>query len=294
VPELKCGDALEEIATMPVTLPGCRKFLFSSCEAGGSYEIFTFVPDADPPTSGFPVIYVLDANAEFATVAETVRRVSLRPRATGIGPSVVVGIGYPQTSDYNMDRRNFDFTRSPASDAALSDRGPEDCGGQAAYIRFLGSELQPHIVRHLPVDQQRQTLLGHSLGGYFVLDLLVQHPGMFAGYIAFSPSVWWNRLELSRSLARLPARPLRPIRAYVTVGRWEEELAPWQAREDFSEEYFRLRAARRMIGNTREISAEIAAAFGDRASVKFEIGETDDHATVLTSRLCDALRFIMG
>jgi predicted alpha/beta superfamily hydrolase len=281
-------------APVPVTLPGCRKLLLRSKETGAVYEIFVFVPDAAPPPSGFPAICVLDANAEFVTVAETIRRVSLRPQATGIGPSIVVGIGYPQTDDYNMDRRHFDFTRGPAAGDGFSERTPQECGGQAAFIRFLRNELQPHAASYLPIDPAQHALFGHSLGGYFVFDLLAQHPEMFSAYMAFSPSIWWDWPGLSQSLARLTVRPGRQIRVYSAVGRWEDgDLAPWQTRGDFSPEYFRLRDARRMIGNARDAVARVDATFKGRASVKFEIGRDDDHATVVTSCLCNALRFVL-
>lgn len=60
----------------PLVMPGCGRFTLRSSETDLDYEIFVYVPEAEPPASGFPVIYVLDANSDFITVAETVRRVS--------------------------------------------------------------------------------------------------------------------------------------------------------------------------------------------------------------------------
>jgi len=47
-----------------------------------------------------------------------------------------------------------------------------------------------------------------------------------------------------------------------------------------------------MIDNAREISGEVRAAFGTQADVRFELGENDDHATIVTAMLCQALRFV--
>ncbi|HEY0120780.1 MAG TPA: alpha/beta hydrolase-fold protein [Rhizobium sp.] len=284
-------DIVGMSAPQSLLMPGCRSFALRSSETALDYEIFVYVPETEPPASGFPVIYVLDANSDFITVAETVRRVSRRPNATGIAPSIVVGIGYPNTNGYNVDRRHLDFTRGPADTSVFPDKTGDGCGGQAAYIRFLGEQLLPYIQSWLDADPDCRILLGHSLAGYFVLDLLARHPEMFNGYISFSPSVWWDRPGLSRALAA--ACPItRPIRLFTAVGRWEQELAPWQARKSFSDQYHEIRKVRRMIDNAREISCEVGAAFGEKVAVHFELGDDEDHATIVTASLCRALRFM--
>ena len=295
MPDKAMGKMLQDVAGMsvpqPLVMPGSQRFALRSAETGLDYEIFVYVPETEPPAAGFPVIYVLDANSDFITVAETVRRVSRRPKATGIVPSIVVGIGYPNTDGYNVDRRHVDFTRGPADAAVFPDRAMSSGGGQAAYIRFLNGQLMPHIVSWLDADPDCSILLGHSLAGYFVLDLLAQHPDMFHGYISFSPSVWWDRAGLSQALHSAP-RLERPIRLYTAVGLWEQEFAPWQAKESFSDQYHQIRKVRRMIDNAREISFEVGAAFGKGAEVQFELGQDEDHATTVTVLLCRALRFV--
>ncbi len=295
VPLQPRSDISEDVSGMSIpqslAMPGCQRFALRSSETGLDYEIFVYVPETERPASGFPVIYVLDANSDFITVAETVRRVSRRPKATGIVPSIVVGIGYPNTNGYNIDRRHLDFTRGPADASVFPDKARDGWGGQAAYIRFLGNQLLPHIQSWLNADPDCRVLLGHSLAGYFVLDLLAQHPDMFNSYISFSPSVWWDRSGLLRTLASAQ-RIARPIRLYTAVGRWEQELAPWQRSENFSDQYHEVRKVRRMIDNAREISHEVGMAFGDQANVGFEVGHDEDHATIVTASLCRALRFV--
>nr|WP_289852117.1 alpha/beta hydrolase-fold protein [Rhizobium sp. SSA_523] len=272
-------------------MPNCQQFILRSSVTGTDYEIFIYSPDDAPPASGFPAIYVLDGNSDFITVAETVRRVSRRANATGIVPSIVVGIGYPNTNAYNIDRRYCDFTRGPADPSVHPDKASEACGGQAVFIRFLKDELLPHIQTWLGADPASRVLFGHSLAGYLVLDLLAQHPDLFNGYVSFSPSVWWDRLGLSRMLASAPS-VTRSIRLYTAVGRWEQELAPWQAVEIFGDRYHEIRRIRRMIDNASEITSEVAKVFGLHAKVQFEVGDDEDHATILTASLCRALRFV--
>ncbi|KWV44478.1 S-formylglutathione hydrolase [Rhizobium altiplani] len=274
-----------------LVLDGCRKFGMRSAETGLDYEIFTYVPDTPPPRSGFPVIYVLDANSDFATVAETVRRVSRRPSATGISPSVVVGIGYPNTRNYDLDRRYLDFTRGVSADPTGADVPADGCGGQPAYIRFLARQLLPYVSDQFDIDPSHRVLLGHSLAGYFVLDLLAQCPEIFDSYISFSPSLWWDRPRLVETLKEQGAGKTA-LRLYVSVGRFEQELAPWQAAAGFNTGYQDLRAARRMIDNAREVADEIQATFAPDTDVRFEIGDQEDHSTIVTTTLCRALRFV--
>jgi hypothetical protein len=41
-------------------------------------------------------------------------------------------------------------------------------------------------------------IVGESLVGLFIVETFLEQPGMFDRYIAFSPSLWWNRDALLR------------------------------------------------------------------------------------------------
>ncbi len=81
------GDAV------PVVMPSAERHLLIA--DGGPYSIFIAWPEQPPPPEGYATIYLLDANATFATMVDAMRLQSRRPRATGVSPSVIVGIGYP-------------------------------------------------------------------------------------------------------------------------------------------------------------------------------------------------------
>ncbi|QFY63749.1 alpha/beta hydrolase (plasmid) [Rhizobium grahamii] len=285
------ADAKSEpsLEALPLLLPDCRRFAIRADETGLEYEIFIYVPDLPAPPAGFPVFYVLDANADFVTVAETIRRVSRRSSATGICPAIVVGIGYPNTTSYAADRRYFDFTRGPAANAS-TDVPADGFGGQAAYVRFISRQLMPMIAARFPVHQTRRALLGHSLAGHFVLEVLAQQPSLFDGYVAFSPSIWWDQQRLVDSLS--DSKTTDNLRLYVASGRWEQELAPWQSQTTLSASYHALRKQRRMVDNARDFAQKVEASFGANANVRFEIGEDEDHATIMTTLLTRALRFV--
>ncbi|MFT4001156.1 MAG: alpha/beta hydrolase-fold protein [Rhizobium sp.] len=276
---------------LPLIAAGCRSFTMFSSDTHLEYRIFVYVPDEAPPPSGFPVLCVLDGNADFLMVTETVRRAGRRPSATGIPPSIVVGLGYPNASAYDPERRYFDFTRGPPADATQADSRYKYGGGES-FARFLSQQLLPYVSQHFSARRDRRILLGHSLAAFFVLDVLANHPSLFSGYIGLSPSVWWDRAALSQALKRYEGDPA-PVAAYLGVGRWEEEFAPWQSVGNDRDDYADLRRQRRMIENARQISQEIKSAFGERARVTFEIGEDEDHATIIPTLLCRALRFTL-
>ncbi len=75
-------------------------------------------------------------------------------------------------------------------------------GGSAIFRKFLRSELKPWITKHLRSSGE-DVLMGESAAGLFVTETLLREPQLFSGYIAISPSLWWNRESLSREAATL-------------------------------------------------------------------------------------------
>jgi enterochelin esterase-like enzyme len=84
----------------PATLHQARQLDITSPITGQTYRIFISVPTTPPPPAGYPVIYALDGNATFPTLALMARTILRR----GTALPVVVGIGYPGEFDYGMGR----------------------------------------------------------------------------------------------------------------------------------------------------------------------------------------------
>src|SRR5690606_2377780 len=91
---LRCIMALSSHETpwTPFHLPRARRCVLRGGN-GHDYDLALSVPDQPPPPEGYPLMVVLDGPALFATAAETERRLSLRPAATGVTPTVVLGVG---------------------------------------------------------------------------------------------------------------------------------------------------------------------------------------------------------
>ncbi|WP_422658112.1 alpha/beta hydrolase [Paenibacillus sp. EC2-1] len=175
------------------SISGTCKWKMKSKKTGRSYQIFIAEPVGPPPEEGYPVLYMLDANASFGTIAESIRLQSRRPH--GISPAVIVGIGYDSKDPIVTKERFYDYTVQ-ADDAELPTR-PDgstwpETGGAEDFLNFIEEELKLEIEANYLIDRSKQALYGHSLGGFFVLYTLFTRPNSFGRYIAASPSIWWK------------------------------------------------------------------------------------------------------
>jgi predicted alpha/beta superfamily hydrolase len=283
------------VSTGPFSLPRTDVRSWPAAD-GQDYRILIAYPDGPPPASGFPVLYLLDANATFATVVEAIRMRAHRPAATGVAPAAVVGVAYPVEGPYDRYRRIFDFTAdAPAVPVA---EWPPDArtGGAAAFLDLL-QRLHHDLEPQLGIDPARRSVAGHSLGGRFVLHALVERPDLFANYIAISPSVWlhWDRLlarveRLADRLERTPAG----IGVMIGVGEYEEPLAPWQAGSPDAAEIRSRRAERQMISRARTLADRLKSLEASGLRMSYEEFAREDHASVVPVALSRALRFALA
>ncbi len=302
-------------------------------EAAGGEEWSVFVawPGEPAPPAGYPVLCLVDANASFVTLVESIRARAHRPASTGVAPAVVVGVGYPLDAPPDRERRSYDLTEGPpapparafsrphgrarpvAVPEAHADSGAESsstCGeggrpgdaasfrrtGGAARLRaFLRDSLLPAIERDFPIDPARRALFGHSLGGLFVLQTLFAEPGAFASYVAVSPSVWWDRERLLAG-ADAVARSGVCARVLLSVGEYEMAPAPWQMRGDPAElsALRRRRSERRMLDDTEELVRRLMAVPESRIRARHDVIAGEDHASVVPVAIGRALRVVLA
>src|SRR5690606_21869005 len=135
--------------------------------SGREYRIYIALPNGPAPAAGYAVVYVLDGDAMFHTMVDTVRAYERRPDGGEHTRAVVVGIGYPPGTDIAA-ARTLDLT-PVASDEP---RVLKPNGGADAFLAFVEDDLKPAINREINIDPQRQALFGHSFGGLFTLHAL--------------------------------------------------------------------------------------------------------------------------
>ncbi|MFE8697727.1 alpha/beta hydrolase [Cytobacillus sp. FJAT-53684] len=177
----------------PYSIPGTEQWHMVSQEREQEYQIFMYKPKGPAPIQGFPVLYLLDANALFGSVVEAVRLQTRKPH--GFEPIVVVGIGYQTDEPFDLKGRFWDYTvQATNEELPLRKNGMQwpEVGGADSFIHFIENQLKPVIESKLEIDRERQALFGHSLGGFFTLYSLFNTPDLFQTYIAGSPSIWWK------------------------------------------------------------------------------------------------------
>lgn len=166
-----------------------------------------------------PVIYLLDGNAYFDQVANAVDNY-VKKKKISVDP-IVVGIGYENA--YVMDSlRDRDYTYPdalPSDSFKISGQGDK-------FYNFIRTKLVTYIDSAYRTDQSNRTILGHSLGGYFVLYALNQNLSdslVFHNFIAASPSLYYHDHYLAKEIGSslLYQRNLERIKLYLTMGELE-------------------------------------------------------------------------
>ena len=264
----------------PATLHQARQLDITSPITGQTYRIFVSIPTTPPPPAGYPVIYALDGNATFPTLAVMAR--TILPRGAAL--PVVVGIGYPGEFDYGMGRGR-DYTPPSGTD------GPAKEGGADLFLDFIERELKSLIGTLAPLDPARQALYGHSYGGLCTLHALFTRPAMFQTWLAASPSIWYReRVVLdgmtgfNRRIAALPTKPS----LMLAVGELEQPSAansPLQGRDAIA-------AARRMVDNARELGERLQKT-NTLARVQFHLLAQEDHGSATFPAMARGLEFFL-
>lgn len=270
----------------PVVLPDGMQRDLQSVATGLRYRIFVSVPEGPAPAAGYPVIYVLDGNAAFPTLALMNRSVDRRSQRTGIGAAVVVGIGYASGEDFDVAGRARDYT--PPAGAQV----PSGQGGAEQFLDFIEQELKPLIAASHPIDPARQAIFGHSFGGLLVLHALFTRPAAFSTFLAASPSIWWQEQfilgELPALAERSAALPALP-RVMISVGEREDDLP----RGKLSPELLATLAKRPMVDAARRLAATLQGQAGWSEQVTFHLLAGEDHGSAWFPALSRALTIFL-
>jgi predicted alpha/beta superfamily hydrolase len=169
-------------------------------------------PGYEDSTAAYPVLYMHDGQnlfdpdtayqqGEHWRVGETATALI---EAGRIEPLIVVGI-------YNSGKARID-EYTPTGDKRLG-------GGHAdEYGRMIIEELKPLIDRayRTKPDAANTGIGGSSLGALVSLHLGFTHPAVFTKIAALSPSVWWGRKAILKTIREARSKP--PIRLWVDMG----------------------------------------------------------------------------
>lgn len=170
-----------------------------------------FPPGYSSAKARFPILYMPDGGMEedFPHVSETIDKLIAEG---AIPPHLIVGI------ENTERRRDLTGPTEVESDRKVAPR----VGGSPAFREFLRAELLPEIRKRYRVTEKK-AIVGESLAGYFIVETFLLEPDLFDGYIALSPSLWWNDHHLIRHAKEtLAARKDWNKRLYLTSAGEEE------------------------------------------------------------------------
>lgn len=194
-------------------LPNSEVATLASAD-GHAYRILVAWPEGPPPASGWPVLFVLDGEDNFAIAAITARRLARAGARSGILPGVVVGV-----DSGPLARRVLDYT-PPVPGYAIPAGWPAQglaLGGGDRFLAFLGERVLPWVDHRWPTDPVRRTLAGHSFGGLIALHALLSGNRSFTRHAAISPSLWYGDGLIAREAAALaPASDRTLLLAFGT------------------------------------------------------------------------------
>ncbi|MCD6012297.1 MAG: alpha/beta hydrolase [Flavipsychrobacter sp.] len=162
-------------------------------------------------TISYPVIYLLDGglDEDFIHVVGLVQFNSFS-WINRVPESIVVGIT-------NTDRKR-DMTY-PTTVKGDKQKYPTT-GGSEKFIAFIEKEVIPYVSKFR--TNKSKTIIGESLGGLLVTEILFTKPGLFDKYIIISPSIWWDNGSLLKKPIKTQAQSKTDI--YIAVGK--EGLTP--------------------------------------------------------------------
>ena len=138
------------------------------------------------PNEKYPVIYLLDGTS----LMKSLQTVYDNYWGHYLPQMILVGIS-------NQNNRTRDLTTSKVT-MRYGAPFEQETGGAENFSQFIITELIPYIEETYPVSSHR-TLIGHSNGGLFTINMLMNHREWFSNYIAIDPSLDWDNQQLLKA-----------------------------------------------------------------------------------------------
>jgi len=277
---------------------------FRSAIRNRDYRLLISLPASPAPAGGYPVVYLIDGNLHFGIAVDTMRIQACWP---DVRDAVIVGIGYPTDRVAEALALRMDDLTTPLGEAMARNAWfermpppPNGFGRMDDYLRMLDEEVKPLVEGIVRIDPADQTLMGHSLGGLTTLHALFRRTSSFQHFVAIAPSIWWNDREVLQHetgfVQRLRAGEVT-ARTLISVGGLESSLRyPSTGRDKLpaGEELFQqMTDYCRMVPNTEELGARLAAEQRPGFEAQTVVHHGDDHNMVPPAGIARGIRFAL-
>lgn len=169
--------------------------------SGDAYDVMVSWPEGSAPPEGWPALWLLDGEDNFAFATATARRLERARARSGVEPGVIIAIAAG-----TLQRRARDYTPAvPGYSIPVGTPGHGlPTGGADAFLAFVENAIRPAVNARWKIDPARQTLAGHSFGGVLAGHALISG-GAFTRYALISPSLWYggeaSPLDAAKDLA---------------------------------------------------------------------------------------------
>ena len=276
-----------DVAASPFTLAGATYTDMTLGKNVQPHRIFLYRPPRPAPPEGWPVLYLTDGNACFATAVDAQRVQMSYPSGTNIRDGVVVAIGYPSDEAYDPFRRSWDLSPPPGRiyPPFFPDTPDVRTGGGDDFLSAIEDELKPWIERQAPIDRSRQTLFGHSFGGLFVLHALFTRPHAFQRWIAASPAIFWEEAAILATEQAFLERAEVPsgTELHLSAGQYESErlIAPFHKGRPDEEQRLARALETRTVEHAQAMAERWAALPAFSGVARFEQHAGENHMSVL-------------
>ncbi|MGK2286512.1 alpha/beta hydrolase [Pedomonas sp. V897] len=230
---------------------------------GHVYRVLVAWPEGEPPAAGWPVLWMLDGEDNFALAVQTARRLTRGHPREALKHGLIVAI-----DSGPIARRILDYTPAVPGYAIPEGRPAhgQKTGGAEAFLSFIETKVRPHIAARWPINTARETLAGHSFGGILALYDLRRH-GNFDAYAAISPSLWFAD---GKALPRE-----RPATARTVILAGSREGGP----------------ANGVLEHGEHLAAELREGGAD---ARFGLLEGHTHGTTMLAAMMDIVRLAFG
>ena len=265
-----------------------ERLVIPSVEAGFEYEVLLGGPPPGliEPSQPIPLLVVLDGYLTGLSAIEIAR---LMMAVGEIEPIAIAAVSPNGGFEVGNTRRLRDFSSDAEIDLATHPYmknflprfeamgvEPKDAvGGSDAFRRFLVNELLPAVGARSPIDRERLGLFGHSAGGSFLIEALLEGDTPFSDYLIGEAGTFLllgtDEALLAKGLAN---RPLPAQRAFYADSSDTRKAAP------------------EMIEQSRAIVRRINEEVG--VPVTMVSYENETHTTMMPGFIKDGLLFLYG
>jgi hypothetical protein len=217
----------------------------------------------------YPVIYLLDGDANFNTVVSITEFMS---NAGLCPPMIVVGILHPA--------RMTDLTFGTDKET------PGIVGNGEKFMLYMEKELMPYIESNYPTAPYK-IFIGHSVGGLAVVNTLIHQPNLFSAYVSLDGALWWNNQQIVTDAKMvLSTQNYKGKTLFMALAnRMERGMDTLQVQKDTTE-------GTELIRSNLEFIKDISKNKTNQLRFKHVFYENDDHSSVRMIGEYDALRFI--